>query len=134
MKKSHIVLIIVLAVAIGAVVSLLNDPRTYGDFALAAKHPDKNYEIIGTLDLNAPVVYDALKNPDEFSFYLVDQNNEKRKVIVSKPKPQDFEKSINVVVGGVMKDSVFYANDILLKCPSKYEGQGSPQIEVEKGN
>ena len=60
MKKSHIFLIVVLAIAIGAVVSLVKDPRTYGTFAEAAQNPDKNYEISGTLDLSSPVVYDAM--------------------------------------------------------------------------
>ncbi len=121
-----------MAVAIGAVVSLVSDPRTYGDFALAAKHPDKNYEIIGTLDTLSPVVYNPLKNADQFSFFMYDKNNERRKVVVSKPKPQDFEKSIQVVVGGMMKGDVFQADRILLKCPSKYESQGPAQIKTEK--
>jgi len=133
MKKSHIFLIVVLAIAIGAVVSLVKDPRTYGTFAEAAQNPDKNYEISGTLDLSSPVVYDAMVNPDVFSFFMIDQDSARYKVVVSKPKPQDFKKSIKVVVGGKMKGDVFQANHILLKCPSKYEGQGPAQIQIEEG-
>jgi len=134
MKKSHIFLVVVLAVAIGAVVSLVSDPRTYGTFAEAAKNSEQNYEISGTLDKSSPVVYDALVNSDAFSFFMFDQDSARYKVEVSQPKPQDFEKSIKVVVGGKMKGDVFKANHILLKCPSKYEGQGPAQIQIEEGN
>lgn len=134
MKKSHIILIIVLAVAVGAVISLVKDPRTYGTFTEAAQNPDKSFEISGTLDKSSPVVYDALVNPDAFSFFMFDQDNTRHKVVVSKPKPQDFEKSIKVVVGGKMKGNVFEANHILLKCPSKYEGEGPAQIKIKEGH
>ncbi|OIP01144.1 MAG: hypothetical protein AUJ98_05340 [Bacteroidetes bacterium CG2_30_33_31] len=123
MKKSHIILIIVLAVAIGAIVSLVKDPRTYADFEEASASPNKSFDIIGKLDLKSPISYDALVNPDQFSFYMTDEKDVKRKVVVNKPKPQDFEKCIQVVVGGKMKDDAFHADNILLKCPSKYEGQ-----------
>lgn len=134
MKKSHIFLIIVLAIAVGAVLSLVKDPRTYGSFELADANPNKNFEVVGKLDTTAAIEYNALENPDQFSFYMFDETNIRRKVIVSKPKPQDFEKSIQVVVGGSMKEDAFYADHILLKCPSKYEGQGPAQLQVKQGN
>lgn len=120
-------MIIVLAVAIGAVVSLVSDPRTYGTFSDATAQPEQSFEIIGALDTTSAIVYDAFNNPDEFSFFMYDENKVKKQVIVSKPKPQDFERSVQVVVGGKMQDDVFYADNILLKCPSKYEGQGGDQ-------
>jgi len=133
MKISHIILIVVAVVAVAVVVTLTNDPRVYSDFKEAAAHPEKSYEIIGTLDTTAAIEYDAFKNPDAFSFYMFDQNNNRRKVVVSKPKPQDFEKSKQVVVGGHMKGDEFMANSILLKCPSKYESQGMPaQLQVKR--
>lgn len=134
MKKSHIFLIIVIAIAVGAVFSLVKDPRVYASFDTASQNPLKNYEIVGKLDTASAIEYDAQRNSDEFSFYMFDENNIRKKVIVSKPKPQDFEKSVSVVVGGEMKDDVFYANHILLKCPSKYEGQSPAQLQVQEGN
>ena len=133
MKLSHIILIIIAVVAVAVVVTLANDPRVYADFEQAAAHPEKNYEIIGRLDTSAAIEYDAFKNPDAFSFYMFDEKNERRKVVVSRPKPQDFEKSKQVVVGGRMKGDTFYANSVLLKCPSKYESEGVPaQLQVKR--
>jgi cytochrome c-type biogenesis protein CcmE len=134
MKKSHIFLIIVVAIAVGAVFSLVKDPRTYASFDTAQSNPNTNYEIVGVLDTTAAVEYDAMVNSDQFSFYMFDENKIRRKVVVSQPKPQDFEKSTQVVVGGVMKGDEFYADHILLKCPSKYEGQGPAQLKVKELN
>ncbi len=41
-------------------------------------------------------------------------------MILHKSKPQDFDKSEQIVVIGKMNNEVFEADDILMKCPSKY--------------
>jgi len=132
MKTSHIVIIIIVAVVgIGAMVSLMSESRSYADFPTAAKHPDKSFDIIGTLDTTQAIVYDAMVNPDEFSFWMYDDRGNHSKVIVSKPKPQDFEKSISVVLSGQMDGNVFRASNVLLKCPSKYQDQKKPEFDME---
>ena len=132
MKTSHIILIIIVAVVgIGAIVSLMSESRSYGDFRTAGKNPDKNYDIIGTLDTTRTIEYDALKNPDQFSFWMYDDRGNHSKVVVNKPKPQDFEKSISVVVSGHMDGDIFRGSNVLLKCPSKYQDQQKPQFEME---
>ena len=132
MKKSQIFMIVAIAAILGLmIVSLWDNSRTYATFTESAEHPQKSYDLVGTLDLTQPIVYDAIANSDEFSFYMFDQDSVNRQVVVNKPKPQDFEKSTQVVVTGKMKDQTFKASSILLKCPSKYEGE-QPSIELEK--
>ena len=36
------------------------------------------------------------------------------------PKPQDFDRSDQIVITGAMSGDTFVADQILLKCPSKY--------------
>ncbi|HHB51644.1 MAG TPA: cytochrome c maturation protein CcmE [Saprospiraceae bacterium] len=128
MKKTNIILIVVIAILMGVmIVSLMGNSRTYASFESAAEHPNISYDIVGTLDTTKEIVYNAKVNADEFSFYMYDQDSSLSKVIVSKAKPQDFEKSTQVVATGKMKEGVFKASSVLLKCPSKYEG-GSPSI------
>lgn len=55
-----------------------------------------------------------------FSFYMKDEDGNIRRVIYPKPKPNNFEQATQLVVIGEMKNNVFYANDMLMKCPSKY--------------
>jgi len=132
MKTSHIIIIIIVAVVgIGAIVSLMSESRSYADFPTAAKHPNKNYDIIGTLDTTKAIIYEATVNPDEFSFYMFDDRGNHSKVTVSKPKPQDFEKSTSVVVSGHMEGDTFLGSSVLLKCPSKYQDQKKPEFDME---
>lgn len=120
MKTIHIILIVVVVIVVGVVVTTMTDSSTYSDFAEASKKPGKEYHIIGTLNRNKPVVYDAQKNANQFSFFMFDEKGVEKQVIYSNAKPQDFEKSEKVVIIGTMKGGQFVARSLLLKCPSKY--------------
>ena len=69
------------------------------------------------------IVYNPVKDPNHFSFYVTDKSGETLKVILNAAKPQDFELSEQIVVTGKMQDGVFMAKDVLLKCPSKYKDE-----------
>ena len=127
MKKLHIVAILVIAVAIGVIFVSLKNTSTYADFTEALANPDNEYHVVGKLDKNQPQIYDPKINADEFEFTLVDNKGVAKQVVLHKSKPQDFEKSEQIVLIGKMRDNQFHANDILLKCPSKYN-DGKPQI------
>lgn len=51
----------------------------------------------------------------------------KLKVVYPKGKPNNFEMATQVVVIGSYRDGVFYAEDMLVKCPSKYQGTETAQ-------
>ncbi len=128
MKKSHIVIIVFIVVAIGVVISLFMNISTYSNFNKAGSRPGKDFQIIGKLDKTKPVIYDARLNPNEFSFFMSDDKGQIRKVIYSGPKPQDFEKPTQLVVIGCMSgDSVFKAKSLLMQCPSKYNDKKKPE-------
>jgi cytochrome c-type biogenesis protein CcmE len=127
MKKTHIIIIIFVVVAIGVVISLFMNISTYSNFTKAARNQGKDYQIIGKLDKTRPVIYDAKLNPNEFSFYMADEKGHVRKVIYSGAKPQDFEKpSQLVVIGAMADDSIFRAKSLLMQCPSKYNDDDKP--------
>jgi cytochrome c-type biogenesis protein CcmE len=126
MKTIHIIIILVLIVSIGVVITTLSDSGQYSDFSESAKNPDKVVHIIGKLNKSKPIEYNAVANANQFSFYLVDDKGIEKKVIYQNTKPQDFEKSENVVVTGSMKGDDFLATSLLLKCPSKYNADKTP--------
>ena len=127
MKKIHIGGIIVSAVAIGVIFTSLKNTATYADFNEALANPDKEYHVVGKLNKNQPLIYDPKINPDEFIFTLVDNKGMEKRVVLHKSKPQDFERSEQIVIIGKMHGEEFHANDILMKCPSKYN-ETKPQI------
>jgi len=127
MKKLHIVGIVVIAIAIAVIIASLKSTSTYADFAEAISNPGKEYHVVGKLDKTQPQVYEPRINADEFFFSMTDNKGLTRHVVLHKSKPQDFEKSEQIVLIGKMKGEEFHANDILMKCPSKYN-DAKPQV------
>ncbi len=127
MKKLHILGIIIIALAIGVIFVSLKNTSTYADFTEALSNPDREYHVVGRLNKDQPQVYDPKVNPDEFLFSMVDNKGVSKQVVLHKSKPQDFEKSEQIVLIGKMQGDNFHANDILMKCPSKYN-DGKQQI------
>lgn len=122
MKKSHLLAIGIVAIAIAILVSASKDVTTYSNFTQAAKNGDK-VKLIGYLVKDKPVEYNPDKDPNYLGFYLKDEAGEVRKVVLHATKPQDFERSESIVLTGQMTGDTFEASDMLLKCPSKYKDQ-----------
>ncbi|NEM96588.1 cytochrome c maturation protein CcmE domain-containing protein [Pontibacter burrus] len=129
MKKSHIIGIVIIAAAIMIIMSTAGDASTYVDFGeakeLAQEGSNAKVHVVGRLKKDAQghivgMKYDPLIDPNYFSFMLVDTNRVEQQVVYFNPKPQDFERSEQVVITGNMQNDVFIADKILLKCPSKY--------------
>ena len=104
---------------------------TYSDFATAAKHPDIDYHVNGKLNKSKDMHYDPIENANLFSFYMVDKKGEERKVLYNGSKPQDFDKSEEIVLVGCVRGNDFMAKSILLKCPSKYSNPNEDMKEFK---
>jgi cytochrome c-type biogenesis protein CcmE len=131
MKKVHILGIVIIAIAIGAILTTLSNTSTYADFTEAAREPDSEFHVVGKLNREKETVYDPHVNADLFSFYMIDNKGKECKVLLHKNKPQDFERSEQIVLIGKMQGTEFQASDILMKCPSKYN-DGKPQETASK--
>lgn len=125
MKKSHIIAIVVIALAIGAIISMVSDAATYADFQTAEQFPGKEFQVVGQLNKEKDILYAPEINANQFSFFMVDNNGLERKVIFNGAKPQDFERSEQVVITGHTEGEEFTAEKILMKCPSKYNDGNS---------
>lgn len=131
MKKTHILILVFIAVAIGVIVANTSNYSSYETFATASEKPGKEFHVVGTLALDKDMEYDPLKDPNYFSFYMNDQEGKLQKVVFPGTKPPDFERSEQVVLVGKMKDNAFHASKILTKCPSKYVDD---ELEVKEYN
>jgi cytochrome c-type biogenesis protein CcmE len=128
MKKSHIIAIIVIAAAIGIIISTTRDASSYVSFdqayQLASTGSKTQIHVVGDLKKDAQGnIIGMEKSADKlsFSFILVDENQKEQKVYYNEPMPADFTRSEKVVVIGGYQNEVFVASKILLKCPSKYQ-------------
>jgi cytochrome c-type biogenesis protein CcmE len=128
MKKIHIVVLVLVALAIAALISLMGDMSTYDSIESAQKKEGKFVHIIAKVDTTKPIVYDPIMDPNYLSFTAVDSLGAYAQVVYKNAKPTDFEKSSRVVMKGAMQDGKFECKEIVLKCPSKYKDEKSTQL------
>lgn len=126
MKKVHIIGIVIIALAIGAILTTLGNTSSYASFSEAAQAPDNEFHVVGKFNKDKGSVYEPQVNANLFTFYMIDNKGQEKKVILNKNKPQDFERSEQIVLIGKMQGEDFVASEILMKCPSKYN-DGKPQ-------
>jgi len=119
MKKSSIVGLVIIAIAIATIMSVISKSSSYSNFT-EAKNSGAELSIVGHLDKQKGLYYDAAKDANYFSFYMKDKSGRECKVVYNGTKPQDFEKSEQIVLTGQMSGTEFHASKILMKCPSKY--------------
>lgn len=77
-----------------------------------------NAHVAGTLDDTQE--YGFSMETKQFTFFMKDEAGKVHRVIFPKPKPNNFEEADRIVVIGEMRGEIFYAKDMLMKCPSKY--------------
>ena len=130
MKKTHIFGIVIIAVCVMIIMSTAGDASTYVSFkeakALATGGDDKMIHVVGQLPKDEQGnIYGIQPSADKlsFSFVMVDENQEEQRVFYNEPMPADFVRSEQVVVIGSYHNDVFVADQILMKCPSKYQEQ-----------
>lgn len=121
MKKTHIILLVVIAIAIGGLLALSADFSTYDTIQSAREKQGKYVHLIAKLDRTAPIEYDPANNPNYLAFTATDSLGGITKVVYRNTKPTELEHSERVVLKGKMQGEVFECSEILLKCPSKYK-------------
>jgi cytochrome c-type biogenesis protein CcmE len=130
MKRSSIIGIIIIAIAIGAIISTYADSSTYGTFS-DAQETTSELHVVGKLEKEKELIYNPKKDANYFAFYMKDNDGKECKVVFNGSKPQDFERSEQIVLTGKMVNGEFQASKILMKCPSKYN---KDQVEVQEVN
>lgn len=122
MKKIHIIAVLIIVASIVIFITASKDVSTYATFQLAESTGDR-VKIVGQLDLSKDIVFKPELDPNKTTFYMKDENGDTKEVVLSQPKPQDFEMSEQVVLTGEMSEGRFVADEILMKCPSKYKNE-----------
>ena len=120
MKKGYIIALIAIIAAIAIIISASKDVSNYVTFKEAATS-EARVKVNGTLNKEKEVEYDPINAPNVVRFEMIDSEGGVNEVLLKQPKPQDFELSESVVVTGSMQEGLFVADEVLLKCPSKYK-------------
>ncbi len=132
MKTKYIVGIVIALIFIAiAVMSFDSSKIEYADFP-EAKESGKTVQVIGTWDKSENYFYDSHK--DEFVFKMLDEQGNSTYVVCQGAKPNNFDVAPMLVIKGKYQGERFAAQEILTKCPSKYEGQFDEMQGAEHHN
>ena len=129
MKPKYIIGIGVIVVFMGfAAISFQSSLTPYVAFA-EAKTSGRTVQVKG-----ATIQESAQYNMDTktFNFKLVDDRGDELQVMYNGVKPSNFERATEVVAKGRYQNGVFMADELLGKCPSKYEAEGVHGVEGEQ--
>jgi len=123
LKPLHMIGIamIVMAIVLGYY-GLQTALRPYTTSVTEAISTGRGVQLAGFLVPGEQGRYDADQN---FTFSMQDSTGKIVQVIYPKPKPANFEKAISIVAIGHYDaaKNAFMADDMLVKCPSKYQEQ-----------
>ncbi len=121
MKKTHIILLVLIAFAIVILISYTGDLSSYETIGSAKQKQGKFLNLIVKMDKTIPVQYDPVKDPNLLKFGVQDSLGGKINVVFHNTMPTDMEKSERLVLKGKVQGDVFECSAIVLKCPSKYK-------------
>ena len=123
-QNKHIIIVLLLAVSAGlaydSISNYMNPYIPVSDIiADRARYEGKSLQIIGEVEPGSLVT----TNDGSISFILVDEEGS-IKVTYRGVPPQNIEQEGNqVVVLGTLGDEGIESSQLLVKCPSKYEGE-----------
>jgi cytochrome c-type biogenesis protein CcmE len=121
LKPLHVIgLAIILLAIVTGYYGLQSAFRPYTTSVDEALRSGRSVQLAGFLGSTGS--YDTVGN---FTFDLQDGTGKMVKVVYTKPKPANFEQAVSVVAIGHYDaaQNAFLADDMLVKCPSKYQEQ-----------
>ena len=127
MKNTSAISIVFISIIVIIIISTFGDASTYVTFSKAKDVYESGsltkFHVVGKLNKDEDNNIQGLMKSDDkmsFTFQMIDEDGMKEKVFYGEPMPPDFLLSEKVVVIGGYENNTFVADDILLKCPSKY--------------
>ncbi len=129
--------VIVLLFMIWGATAFLNTTIQYVSIE-KAKSSQKMVQVMGKIDF-ATKNYDAANSRLEFAVYDAEAESmvgaSKMNVIYKGVVPGNFDQATSVVLKGKTEGDHFVAEQMLVKCPSKYQGEdGEEYQDMEKHN
>ncbi|MEE4312111.1 MAG: cytochrome c maturation protein CcmE [candidate division KSB1 bacterium] len=122
MRKSYIIGAVVVAAAM--IFALLSFKSTLTSYVTIdeAKAGEQYVQVAGLL-VQGSDRYDETTN--SLYFELEEPDGSRMQIKYDKSKPSNFENADKIVAVGIYNasDDVFHADELLVKCPSKYEGR-----------
>jgi len=121
-------LVIIFGFVIYGAISLKTSLTPYVTLAEAKSSP-LTVQVMGELEKSA-TRYDTTAGL--LYFTLKDKQGELLEVSYKGVRPGNFDQATQIVAVGNYKEKVFQADQLLVKCPSKYQGEEAQSYKAEK--
>ena len=109
--------LVVAFLAYGAT-SFKSNLTPYVSFAEAMRSPAR-VQVAGSL---VPDSTRYVENEERLRFGIADEDGNTLTVLYDGVKPGNFEEATQIVAIGSFREGAFHAEQLLVKCPSKYQG------------
>jgi cytochrome c-type biogenesis protein CcmE len=120
MKKGYIVAaVLAVGFLILGVTAFRSTLTPYVTFDVAMKTAG-SVQVMGSLEKGSER-YDA--NAQELAFSILDDHGRTLPVVYRGIKPANFRDALSIVAIGRYREGALHADRLLVKCPSKYQGQ-----------
>lgn len=130
-SKAVIGSIIILGAMAWGISSFVGTTVQYVSIA-EARTADRTVQVMGKIDTEQ-VKYNSAESRLEFAIYdaeaLEKSHAENMKIVYYGTVPGNFDQATSVVCKGTNKDEGFVAEKLLVKCPSKYQGEVSEDYQ-----
>ncbi len=123
MKRTHIILLLLVAGLMGTFIATITSTSRSVGFNTAFQDPGVEFKVSGTLVTSEPIEYDPQVNTALTKFHMMDKEGVIREVWLEKAKPTGLERSESIDLYGKAHGDHFRATEMLMKCPSKYNEQ-----------
>jgi cytochrome c-type biogenesis protein CcmE len=136
MNKRYIIGLGIITVCTVIAVSAFQGALTPYVSFVEARELDRACQVMGVIDKDN-VSYDP--QAGTLHFAITDEEGEILSVAYEGVTPGNFDQAESVVCKGQFVDGTFEANQLLVKCPSKYQGleeagEENPHTEEESGD
>ncbi len=123
-NKGAIITALVAILGIAAVgMAFVSNASPYGTFADARKTKSESMHVAGDIlkeSVSADFKHGTMR------FQMKDSTGELMQVVYTGPPPSNLAEASKVVAIGGIENGEFHSDKLLIKCPSKYEGEKKP--------
>jgi cytochrome c-type biogenesis protein CcmE len=126
MKTAYIIAALVISIALGFTMWAFSSSITPYVNIKQARQSSVPVQVRGKIlrDKKFTPYYDSKENA--LRFWIEDENKEQIEVVYKGGKPEAFDTAPETAAHGMVRDGKLYSDKLVVKCPSKYEGEKTP--------
>jgi len=126
MKTAYILAALVISIAVGFTMWAFSSAMTPYVNIAQARNMGTAVQVRGKILRDSTHVPQYDPQEKALRFWIEDDKKEQIEVIYKGAKPEAFDTAPETAARGMVRDDKLYSDNLVVKCPSKYEGGKNP--------